>query len=38
MTATIHSLHDPGAPSLDPMITLTAGGMNAVNAVILERM
>lgn len=38
MTATIHPLHDPGAPSLDPMMALTAAGMNAVNAVILERM
>jgi octaprenyl-diphosphate synthase len=26
------------APSLEPMIALAAGGMNAVNAVILERM
>ena len=38
MTATVHALHAPGAPSLEPMVTLTAGGMNAVNAVILERM
>jgi octaprenyl-diphosphate synthase len=26
------------APTLDPMLSLTAGGMNAVNAVILDRM
>ncbi len=26
------------APSLDPLLALTAGGMNSVNAVILERM
>ena len=38
MTATIHSLGDRRAPSLDPMIALTAGDMNAVNAVILDRM
>ncbi len=38
MTATIHSLHDPHTPSLDPMLALTAAGMNAVNAVILKRM
>ena len=38
MAATLHSLHDRRAPSLDPMIALTATGMNAVNAVILERM
>jgi octaprenyl-diphosphate synthase len=38
MTATLHSLGDRRAPSLDPMIALTAAGMNAVNAVILERM
>lgn len=38
MTATVHSLGDKRAPSLDPMIALTAADMNAVNAVILERM
>ncbi len=37
MTATIHRL---GAkpPSLDPMMALVTGDMNAVNAVILDRM
>jgi octaprenyl-diphosphate synthase len=39
MTAEIVPLHRPGAqPSLDPMLALTAPGMNAVNAVILDRM
>ncbi|HET9398100.1 MAG TPA: polyprenyl synthetase family protein, partial [Sphingomicrobium sp.] len=38
MTASIHQLGDKRAPSLDPMIALTAPDMNAVNAVILERM
>src|SRR5919112_1728348 len=38
MTASLHSLTDRRAPSLDPLIALTATGMNAVNAVILERM
>ena len=37
-TATIHQLGDKRAPSLDPMIALTAADMNAVNTVILERM
>jgi octaprenyl-diphosphate synthase len=37
MTATIHRLAG-SAPSLDPMIALVAGDMNAVNAVILDRM
>ena len=37
-TATIHQLGDKRAPSLDPMMALTAADMNAVNAVILERM
>ena len=37
-TATIHQLSDKRAPSLDPMIALTAADMNAVNSVILERM
>src|SRR3982750_4697369 len=38
MTATVHSLQEKPAPSLEPMMALTATGMNAVNAVILERM
>jgi len=38
MTASLHSLNTRGAPSLDPLMTLTATDMNAVNAVILERM
>ena len=38
MTATVHSLRKPATPSLEPMVALTAAGMNAVNAVILERM
>jgi len=38
MTATVHQLGDKRAPSLDPMIALTATDMNSVNAVILERM
>jgi octaprenyl-diphosphate synthase len=38
MTATLHALGDRSAPSLEPMIALTASGMNAVNTVILERM
>ena len=38
MTASLHSLTDRQAPSLDPLMALTAAGMNAVNAVILERM
>jgi len=38
MTATVHTLQAKGAPSLEPMMTLTAAGMNAVNAVILDRM
>lgn len=29
---------DNGPPSLDPMLQLTAAGMNSVNAVILDRM
>ncbi len=37
-TATIHQLGDKRLPSLDPMLALTAQDMNAVNAVILERM
>ena len=38
MTATIHTLTASETPSLDPIMALTAEGMNAVNAVILERM
>jgi octaprenyl-diphosphate synthase len=38
VTATIHPLGDKRAPSLDPLIALTAADMNAVNAVILDRM
>ena len=37
MTASIHRLPDR-QPSLDPMLNLVAGDMNAVNAVILDRM
>jgi len=38
VTATVHQLGDQRAPSLDPLIALTAQAMNAVNVVILERM
>ena len=38
MSATVHNLQPGRAPSLDPLLSLTAAGMNAVNAVILERM
>src|SRR6188472_386884 len=38
MTATVHTLQANRAPSLEPMMALTTAGMNAVNAVILERM
>jgi octaprenyl-diphosphate synthase len=38
MTATIHPIGTPRAPSLDPILALTAADMNAVNAVILDRM
>ena len=42
MTASVHRLphHPQGSrqPSLDPMVNLVAGDMNAVNAVILGRM
>ena len=38
MTATVHPIGDQQAPSLDPLVALTAPAMNAVNAVILERM
>jgi len=38
VTASVHHLGDQIAPSLDPLVALTAPSMNAVNAVILERM
>lgn len=39
MTSNVVSLRARGAePSLAPMLTLTAAGMNSVNGVILERM
>ena len=38
MTATVHPLHPPRAPSLEPMVQLVAGDLNQVNAVILDRM
>jgi octaprenyl-diphosphate synthase len=38
MSATIHRLDRPSQPSLDPLVALVAGGMNSVNAVILDRM
>ena len=39
MSADIIPLHDHRSdPSLDPMLALTASGMNAVNSVILARM
>jgi octaprenyl-diphosphate synthase len=38
MSATLHQLGAPHAPSLEPMIQLVAGDLNHVNAVILERM
>lgn len=38
MSATIHTLGRNAAPSLAPMMALVAEEMNAVNAVILDRM
>ncbi len=38
MSATIHRLPRNGAASLQPMMSLVAQDMNAVNAVILDRM
>ena len=38
MTATIHPIGAPRGPSLDPLLALVAPDMNAVNAVILDRM
>jgi octaprenyl-diphosphate synthase len=38
MTATVTPIRRASAPSLEPMMALVANDMNAVNAVILERM
>jgi octaprenyl-diphosphate synthase len=38
MTATIHPIGAEHRPSLDPLLALVATDMNAVNAVILDRM
>jgi len=38
MTATIYPIGTPRGPSLDPLLALVAPDMNAVNAVILDRM
>ena len=38
MTATIHDLGEQRPPSLDPLVSLVAADMNAVNSVILDRM
>ncbi|MCW3796707.1 polyprenyl synthetase family protein [Sphingomonas sp. BN140010] len=38
MTASVHQLHPDRAPTLEPLIALTAADMNAVNQVILARM
>jgi octaprenyl-diphosphate synthase len=38
MTATIHSIRPDRTPSLDAMVSLVAADLNAVNAVILDRM
>src|SRR6476646_10808503 len=38
MAATVHSLKPRKQPSLDAIIALAANDMNAVNAVILDRM
>ena len=38
MTATIHTLHATGEPSIEPLMQLVAEDMNGVNSVILERM
>lgn len=38
MSATLHRITPKAPPSLDPMIALVAGDMNAVNSVILDRM
>jgi octaprenyl-diphosphate synthase len=38
MTATIHSISEPRPPSLEPLLALVSSDMNAVNAVVLDRM
>jgi octaprenyl-diphosphate synthase len=38
MTATIHSIGEPRPPSLEPLLALVSSDMNAVNAVVLDRM
>ena len=38
VTASLHPLHPSAKPSLDPLLKLTAADMNAVNAVVLDRM
>ena len=38
MPATVHPLRPDRPPSLEPLIAISASGMNGVNAVILERM
>jgi octaprenyl-diphosphate synthase len=38
MTATLHRIGANAEPSLDPLVSLVAGGMNKVNSVILDRM
>ena len=38
VTASLHSITEKRAPSLDPLLALTAADMHAVNAVILDRM
>jgi octaprenyl-diphosphate synthase len=38
MTATIHRIGRESPPSLDPLMALVSGDMNAVNSVILDRM
>src|SRR3546814_6929443 len=38
MTATVHNLNRGAPPSLEPMMSLVADNMNAVNSVIMERM
>ena len=38
MTASLHDLRPGAAPSLEPLVQLTAADMNAVNQVILSRM
>jgi octaprenyl-diphosphate synthase len=38
VTASVHHIGESRTPSLDPLIAVTGPSMNAVNAVILERM